>query len=75
MATLPRKRIPGRTLRVNCPKCLAMIMLNWRRSLKEPQTIKVWVHPYKGTPVEVAFTCPKCNYRVSLGFDLRDYRD
>jgi predicted RNA-binding Zn-ribbon protein involved in translation (DUF1610 family) len=69
----PRRRIPSRTLSLACPKCGRPVVLNWMRSRKAPQTIKVGVHPYKGVPVEVRFQCPHCLYVVSLGFNMAPY--
>ena len=68
-----RKPIPGRTIRVECPRCQHMAALNWRRSLRQPRTIQIWVHPRSLVTVEVCFVCPKCRYRVSLGADNRPY--
>jgi uncharacterized C2H2 Zn-finger protein len=70
---MPRRRVPGRSLSLICPRCGQLVRLNWRRSRKAPQTIQVWVHPYKGTPTEVTFNCPQCKYVVSLGDDHSQY--
>lgn len=68
-----RKPIPGRMLRVQCPRCQDMILLNWRRSLRAPRTIQNWVCPGTAETVEICFVCSGCGYRVSLGFDRRPY--